>query len=98
MDNLPAFIDQLHFKIQNLIHLQEKLQQENTALKQQVSDLKQQLEEKKQVVKDLEEKNKVVRLANKINQNNSEEPSQDIKMKINELIREIDKCIANLNS
>jgi len=43
----------------------------------------------------LEEQNKAIRLAKDIKEDG--ENSLDLKLKINELVREIDKCLALLN-
>ena len=57
-------------------------------------------EEKKQKQKEnfseLEEKNKVLKLANNIS--GAEGKNTEVKLKINELVREIDKCIALVNN
>ena len=48
------------------------------------------------ISKELSEKNKVLKLAKSLS--GKQGKSTDIKLKINELIREIDKCIAQVNS
>ncbi len=98
MNNLSGIIEQLCFKIQNLIHLHQNLNKENLILKKINKELVDKIANKDLLIKELEEKSKVLRLASKVNGAKTEEESQDIKLKINELVREINSCIAHLNS
>ena len=65
-------------------------------LKEENGFLRKNMIQEKNKIKELEEKYKVVKLAKSLNQENDK--STDIKLKINELVREIDKCIALLNN
>ena len=55
-----------------------------------------QLDEQHQTIQQLNEKNKVLKLSTSIQ--NKQGDNKAAKQKINELVREIDKCIALLNN
>jgi predicted RNase H-like nuclease (RuvC/YqgF family) len=65
-----------------------KLEVENTGLKSKLADQQQQFEQ-------LKEKNNVLKVAKSLS--DSGEKSTEAKRRINELVKEIDKCIALLN-
>jgi len=71
----------LYAKIEKLVHLQDRLEKENGNL----------LAEKQDML------NQIVHLKLALTLNKNTEHRTDIKLKINELVREIDKCIALLN-
>lgn len=72
-----------------------ELTSENEALKTQLADALHQLEQKNRQLTDLSEKQKLLMLAKSLP---SDESRKDVKLKINDMVREIDKCIALLNS
>lgn len=79
--------------------LAEKYQQQveiNKKLEIQVAELNKKLAEQNEVIKDLEERNKILKLAKTLN-GNTDENITGIKLKINELVKEIDRCVALLN-
>lgn len=79
--------------------LAEKYQQQveiNKKLEIQVAELNKKLAEQNEVIKDLEERNKILKLAKSLN-GNTDENITGIKLKINELVKEIDRCVALLN-
>jgi hypothetical protein len=98
MNKLLGIIEQLYFKIQNLIHLHQNLNKEFDILKETNKSLVEKNTSKDLIIKELNEKNKVLRLALKLEGTENKESSQDIKLKINELVREIDYCISQLNN
>ena len=71
------------------------LQQENLKLLQQKNKLQQQLSKQQEVIDSLEKKYESLRVANTIV--GSKEDKHATKLKINTLIREIDKCIVQLS-
>ncbi|WP_423147681.1 hypothetical protein [Rubrolithibacter danxiaensis] len=89
-NQLNSIID----RTQQLIELSKTLQEENALLKQENKSLKALAESGKARVEELEEKLKVVKLARSLEGAN--EKTLDIKQKINEFVREIDKCIVLL--
>ena len=93
MSNLASTADKLRAKIEKLLHLHTALEGDNARLTEERFNLLKTIEDQKQVIRELEEANKLTRLAQQLPENGN----QDLKLKINELVREIDKCIALLN-
>jgi vacuolar-type H+-ATPase subunit I/STV1 len=82
-------------KIQSLkVRLQEQ-HEENSRLKQQYEDLKKSVQQKQVVISELEQKNQKLSLVKGIMADG--ENTQDARLQINKIVREIDKCIALLN-
>ncbi len=81
-------------KTGRLIALCSALQEENELLKFENQSLNTMLESGKEKNKELEDKLRVLKLAKSFSETN--EKSLDIKQKINEFVREIDKCIVLL--
>tara|TARA_Y100000739_G_C20540236_1_gene433213 strand:+ start:636 stop:932 length:297 start_codon:yes stop_codon:yes gene_type:complete len=94
--NTSLIVESIHSKIEKLVNQQNKAKEDIKQLKEENIILKEQLTYTKIQVKELSEKNKVLKLAKSLS--GKEGKSTDIKLKINELIREIDKCIAQVNS
>ncbi len=93
MSDFSSNFEALEANVKALI--QEKVRLENE-LKQQLLNqgLKEkELEEARKEIEDLSEKNKILRIAGGAKSGDSRE----IKLKINEIVREVDKCIAQLN-
>jgi regulator of replication initiation timing len=81
-------------KTERLIELCAALQEENELLKLENQTLNTQLSDGREKNKELEEKLRVLKLAKTFSETN--EKSLDIKQKINDFVREIDKCIVLL--
>ena len=81
-------------KTERLIELCGALQEENDLLKLENESLKVALAISKEKNKEFEEKLRVLKLAKSFSETN--EKTLDIKQKINEFVREIDKCIVLL--
>ena len=95
MDNLSLIVSSLQLKIKKLAQGHNKLHEENSKLIKEHDQMLQKVDEYKNTIYKLEEKNKVIKLAKTLAGAN--EDSVEVKLKINELVREIDKCIALLN-
>jgi len=94
---MSSVADQLNsvlHKTARLIELCNALQEENDLLKQENLQVKSALETAKIKNTDLEEKLRVLKLAKSIE--GTSEKTLDIKQKINEFVREIDKCVVLL--
>jgi archaellum component FlaC len=94
---MSAVADQLNHVLQKtsrLIALCNALQEENDLLKVENQQQKVALETAKSNQADLDEKIRVLKLAKSIE--GTSEKTLDIKQKINEFVREIDKCVALL--
>ena len=81
-------------KTAQLIELCSALQEENDLLKQDNNQVKAALETAKNKQIDLDEKLRVLKIAKSIE--GTSEKTLDIKQKINEFVREIDKCVVLL--
>lgn len=82
-------------KTEKILHLLEARQKENVQLRVAVNQLKNRLEELELANKNLENKYKSLKIARAASGDN--EKNLALKLRINELVREIDKCIAQLN-
>ena len=93
--NMKATIERLHNKLESLVANYQQLNEELKASNQKVDFLSKQLDEHNQTIQQLNEKNKVLKLSSSIQGEQGD--NKEAKQKINELVREIDKCIALLN-
>ena len=76
-------------------NLTDKMQ-ENTNLNQEISKCKTEINTLKSNISQLNEQAKMLKLASQID-GNEVGSTKDVKLMINEMVREIDKCIALLN-
>lgn len=95
MTDAKAIVTSLENKIEKLVDSYQKMKRELSTIQNQNNHLNQTIDVQKQTIKELEEKNKVLKLTKSLSTTN--ENTQDLKLKVNELIREVDKCIALLN-
>lgn len=94
---MPSVAEQLDSVLQKaarLIELCHALQEENELLKQENTAVKAALNTAKARNTDLDEKLRVLKLAKSIE--GTSEKTLDIKQKINDFVREIDKCVVLL--
>ncbi len=82
-------------KIQSVKVRLKAQQEENTLLKQQFADLQNAVQQKQLLIEELEQKNQKLSLVKGIMAEG--EGTQDARIQINRIVREIDKCIALLN-
>jgi hypothetical protein len=94
MSNTLEVIHLLEIKLQNLLSNYEFLKNENEFLFKNTSQLQQQLLEKEQLLENQKKEFDLLKIAKTIE--GSSENKRDTKLKINTLIREIDKCIIQL--
>ena len=87
--------EQLQEKIQKLIAMYEKERSANEQLNRERSDLKEQVKMEKERLKEIEEKYNKLKISKALIA--SSEDVHDAKLKVNRMVREIDKCIALLN-
>jgi hypothetical protein len=95
MNNLSLTVASLRFKVEKLVDLHRQIKLEHNELKSEKAELEKKLKEKQEIIRSLEEKQSQIKLARVLTE--THENTTDIKLKINELVREIDKCIAQLN-
>ena len=82
-------------KIQSVKVRLKAQQEENIRLKQQYEDLQKSFQQKQLLIDELEQKNQKLSLVKGIMADG--EGTQDARIQINRIVREIDKCIALLN-
>lgn len=85
----------MNSKIEKLILLHRNLEEDKMRLNAEKQNLLKIIQELKIKNNYLEEQNKAIRMARDIKEDG--ESSLELKLKINEMVREIDKCIALLN-
>lgn len=90
-----AVIDELNTKIDKLIKLYITSLEQNNSLKCEIEKLHLELEQTKRENNRLNEEIKTTKVANAISGSGE---SYEAKMRINQLVREIDKCITLLNN
>jgi len=95
MNKLFEIVNNLEAKLSKILGKYTILQQENLKLLQQNNNLQQQLGKQQEFIDELERKYESLRVANTIV--GSKEDKHAAKLKINALIREIDKCIVQLS-
>ena len=88
-------LKELKIKVEKLINLHEQLIRQNQQLQIVNNQLNQKILRQDTQITELTETNKVIKLAQRLS--GSDQNSRDIKLKINEYIREIDKCIGLIN-
>lgn len=91
-----AIINELNFKIDKLIKLYISSLEQKKGLEGRMEDLQSELENLKRENKELSEELKRTKVANALS--GSDGNSYEAKVRINQLVREIDKCIALLNN
>ncbi|MGF1924854.1 MAG: hypothetical protein ACQUHE_11805 [Bacteroidia bacterium] len=94
MSSVATQLDHVIQKTSRLIELCNALQEENELLTVENKQTKQALEAAKARTLELDEKIRLLKLAKSIE--GTSEKTLDIKQKINEFVREIDKCVVLL--
>ncbi|MCY4781475.1 hypothetical protein ORI89_17600 [Sphingobacterium sp. UT-1RO-CII-1] len=101
MATLSAQMSVIVEKTKNLMEMCDALQEENDLLKLELQSLQVAFETSSSKNKELEEKLKVVAVAktlddSKVDRSGIDEKILDTKQKINDFVREIDRCIGLL--
>lgn len=95
MSNTTEAIHLLEDKLKSLLSNYEFLIKENEILLQNNHKLQHQLIESQQILEEQQKKHELLKIAKTIE--GSSDNTKNTKLKINALIREIDKCIIQLN-
>ena len=82
-------------KIQSVKSRLKERQDENQRLKEKYEELQQMVQQKQLKIDELEQKNQQLILAKSIMSDGND--ARDARLRINRIVREIDKCIALLN-
>lgn len=90
-----AVINELNFKIDKLIKRYTSSLEQKASLENSIEELKSELENVKRENKNLNEELKTTKVASAISGGDG---SEEAKRRINQLVREIEKCIALLNN
>lgn len=88
-------VDELKEKIQLLKQRMDEHKNNYAKLASEYSELSERVSEQEKDIKQLKSENKTLKLAKAFVSDS--EASQDAKLQINRIVREIDKCIALLN-
>ena len=94
MASADKLVNGIAEKLKKLIANHNHLIKENSELKQEQKILIENLENQKNLIEQLKEKNRNLKISKSVK---LEEGNEDVKNKIDELVREIDKCIGLLN-
>ena len=92
---MKELVDSIEIKIKNLIDKYNQVKLENSNLLKKNNDLKLVLDEKNNKIIELQNKVKLMNITKNVDRSKDEVKST--RLKINEYVREIDKCIALLN-
>ncbi len=93
--NQDQLINRLKEKVETIVSLLEKSEEERLRLHNEKQQLAEQVKLKTTAFEELERRYEHLKLAKAIL--GSEGNSHDAKIKVNRIVREIDKCIALLN-
>ena len=95
MKGLDA-IEEIKQKFNHILKNNKDLAQLNSLLKDELAELKNSLASKESQLIELKEKYKILKMSKKLDGGEIGE-GKELKLKINEMVKEIDKCIALLN-
>ena len=95
MLNIDEILQKIKEKTEYLAQRNKLLKTEKDKFEKKIIELENTIEIQRQTIKDIEEKNKMLKIANKITEDDTKK--KELKLKINDYIREIDKSIALLN-
>lgn len=95
MGDIATLVSGIEYKVRKLIAHNQSLQDENEKLRNEIQELRISKTEQTTLLKKSEERVNIVKLAKTLE---TKEGNVEAKLKINELVREIDKCIGLLNT
>lgn len=95
MGDVVTLVSGIEYKVRKLTERHIQLREENELYSSEIQKLRKNNEEQKQIINQLEEKIKILKLAKAFE---NKEGNVESKVKINEMLREIDKCIGLLNA
>lgn len=97
MPDLLQKIDQLEAKIKKLITLHQRLKADIAVLQSDNTTLTETIHKQQEEIRQLGEGNKALKLAKALQEPSEGDNNAALRQKINEMIRDIDKCLALLN-
>ena len=93
---MKKLVENIEKKVSKLIQLYQSAQKEKEEILTENNKLESDLSDKDETIKRLEEKIKLLRITKSVS-TQDDERNKESRQKINEYVREIDKCIALLN-
>ena len=94
--SLNNLISGIEIKLNNLLSSYKKVKSINSNLKEENANLLSEIEQKNIEINNLKDKIKIISISKSVDASKGD--IRQTKLKINEYIREIDKCIAQLNN
>ena len=94
--SLNNLISGIEIKLNNLLTSYKKVKSTNSNLKEENANLLSEIEQKNIEINSLKDKIKIISISKSVDASKGD--IRQTKLKINEYIREIDKCIAQLNN
>jgi len=94
--SLNNLISGIEIKLNNLLSSYKKVKSINSNLKEENANLLSDIEQKNIEINTLKDKIKIISISKSVDASKGD--IRQTKLKINEYIREIDKCIAQLNN
>ena len=94
--SLNNLINSIENKLNNLLSAYQKEKEINLNLSQENASLVSEIKQKSKEIDDLKDKIKLMSISKSVDVSKAD--IRQTKLKINEYIREIDKCIAQLNN
>ena len=94
--SLNNLISGIEIKLNNLLSSYKKVKSTNSNLKEENTNLLLEIEQKNIQINALKDKIKIISISKSVDASKGD--IRQTKLKINEYIREIDKCIAQLNN
>jgi hypothetical protein len=92
--NIYTKIAQIHEKVKKNVALQKYTEEENKKLQLQNIEYQNKIKELNNKIIELTEQNKIIKMSKTLENSKG---STEVKLRINELVREIDKCKSLLN-
>jgi predicted nuclease with TOPRIM domain len=94
MNDLVTLVSGIEFKIRNLTDRIDELEKENDKLRGENKVLRSTVEEDKLNIKQLEYRNQIIKITKVLE---GKKGSTKAKQQLNEILREVDRCIGLLN-
>ena len=94
--SLNNLISGIEIKLNNLLSSYKKVKSINSNIKEENANLLSEIEQKNIEINTLKDKIKIISISKSVDASKGD--IRQTKLKINEYIREIDKCIAQLNN
>jgi len=91
--DLSQLVSSLRQKTEKLVNTHELAVEKNDKLATEIVQLKEELTKKNQQLTVMNDKVNLLKIAGSVDN----ESTKDVKLKINEMVREIDKCIAQIS-